>query len=133
MKKELKNFISGIGNDRRRQDSEVLLQLMEEESGYKAYLKGTMVGFGEYHYKYDSGREGDIFVTGFSPRKQNLAVYIMPGFSQYGDLLDKIGKHKTGKCCLYINKLADVDLKVLRRLVKKSVKDMQKKYACKSV
>lgn len=132
MNKELNNFISSIENDRRREDSIVLLALMEEESGYKPYLTANMIGFGTYHYKYESGREGDFFVVGFSPRKQNLAIYIMPGFSSYKSILDRLGKHKVGKSCLYINKLADVELKVLRKLVKKSVIDMQKKYDCQN-
>ena len=131
MKKDLKEFISNIDNARRQEDSMTLIELMEEESGYRAYLDGSIVGFGQYHYRYESGREGDAIVVGFSPRKQNMAVYIMPGFSKYTDLLEKLGKHKIGKSCLYINKLVDIDEKVLRRLVKKSVKDMQKKYDCK--
>lgn len=130
MNEELEQFISKIENARRREDSEVLLKIMEEESGYKPYLTGSMIGFGRYHYKYESGREGDSLVTGFSPRKQNLAIYIMPGFAAYRETLDKLGKHKTGKSCLYINKLADVELGELRKLIRKSVKDMQKKYTC---
>ncbi|MCO5207271.1 MAG: DUF1801 domain-containing protein, partial [Anaerolineae bacterium] len=90
-------------------------------TGEPGALWGTsIVGFGTYHYKYASGREGDWFVTGFSPRKQNMTLYIMPGFEQYNDLLSKLGKHKTGKSCLYINKLDDVDLDVLRELVAQS-------------
>ena len=81
----------------------------------------SIVGFGAYHYKYASGREGDWFLTGFSPRKQNLTLYIMSGFEEYNDLLNKLGKYKTGKACLYINKLEDVDLSVLQELVTKSV------------
>jgi len=132
MKKQVLEFISSIENERRRSDSEVLVDLIEEESGYQPYMHGSMIGYGKYHYKYESGREGDIFVTGFSPRKQNLAVYIMPGFSSYEKMLKSLGKHKVGKSCLYINKLADIDLTVLRKLVKISVKDMQKKYHCKN-
>ena len=80
----------------------------------------SIVGFGNYHYKYKSGREGDWFLTGFSPRKQNLTLYIMAGFSGYDNLLKDLGKYKTGKSCLYINKLEDVNLDVLRELVKQS-------------
>ena len=87
-----------------------------------------MVGFGSYHYKYDSGREGDWFLTGFSPRKQNLTIYIMPGFDKYDSLMKKLGKHKTGKSCLYISKLEDVDTKVLKELIKQSFQYMKKKY-----
>jgi hypothetical protein len=130
MADDVETFIAGIAQDRKREDSRAVLKLLQEESGYTPYLTGSMVGFGRYHYKYASGREGDWFVTGFSPRKQNLAVYIMPGFSEYGALLDKLGKHKLGKSCLYINKLADIDVETLRQLVRRSVKDMQKKYRC---
>jgi hypothetical protein len=88
----------------------------------------SMVGYGTYHYKYDSGREGDFMVTGFSPRKQALTVYIMPGFSGFAALLDKLGKYKTGKSCLYIKRLSDVDEKVLERLISESVRQMRKQY-----
>jgi len=84
----------------------------------------SIVGFGSYHYKYKSGREGDWPMTGFSPRKRNLTLYIMPGFSEYDDLLTNLGKYKTGKSCLYINKIEDVDLDVLRELVLQSVEHM---------
>jgi hypothetical protein len=86
----------------------------------------SIVGFGSYHYKYASGREGDWFVTGFSPRKQNLTLYIMSGFDEYERLLGKLGKHSTGKSCLYIKKIEDVDVDVLTELVKKSVEHMEK-------
>lgn len=84
----------------------------------------SIVGFGDYHYKYESGREGDWFVTGFSPRKQNLTLYIMAGFDNYDQLLSRLGKYKTGKSCLYINKLDDVDLDVLKELVAQSAAHM---------
>ncbi len=131
MKKELREFLSQIESERKREDSKSLIKLMEEESGYKASLHGKIIGFGLYHYKYDSGREGDAIVTGFSPRKQNIAIYIMPGFSKYKKNLDKLGKHKTSKTCLYINKLSDVNESMLRKLIKRSVSDMSKKYECK--
>ncbi len=132
MKKVLREFISNIDHDVKRQDSSSLVKIMEDESGYKAELHGKIVGFGQYHYKYESGREGDAIVTGFSPRKQYIVVYIMPGFSKYQKDLDKLGKHKASKSCLYINKLADVDEKVLRRIIKRSVNDMKKKYKLES-
>ena len=84
----------------------------------------SIIGFGSYRYKYASGREGEWMLTGFSPRKQNLTLYIMPGFDNYDSLLAKLGKYKTGKSCLYINKLEDVDLSVLEKLVKQSVDHM---------
>ena len=127
--KNVRNFLAGVENTTRRQDSLTVLDLIQEATGLEAVIWGeNMVGFGEYHYKYESGREGDAMLTGFSPRKQQLVVYIMPGFSNYQSLMDKLGKYKTGKSCLYINKLADIDLKVLAKLIKRSVDDMIKKY-----
>ena len=89
----------------------------------------SIIGFGDYHYKYESGREGDYFLTGFSPRKQNLTLYIFGGFDEHGELLKKLGKYSLGKGCLYIKKLEDVDTKVLKELVTRSVKKMAKTYA----
>lgn len=85
----------------------------------------SVVGFGSYHYKYASGREGDWFLVGFSPRKQDLTTYIMPGLDGHKALRSKIGKYKTGKCCLYLKRLADVDLKVLKELIAASVRQMK--------
>jgi hypothetical protein len=125
----VEEFLNGIENRTRREDGLAMLELMREVTGEQARMWGSsIVGFGSYHYVYESGREGDAMLTGFSPRKQNLAIYVMPGFSAYDSLLDKLGKHKTGKSCLYINKLADVDLKVLRTLLRRSVQVMRKKY-----
>ena len=87
-----------------------------------------MIGFGRYHYRYDSGREGDFMLTGFSPRKANLVVYVLPGYDDIGDLLAQLGKHKIGKSCLYINKLADVDLGVLERIITQGVARMRQTY-----
>ena len=86
----------------------------------------SIVGFGSYHYKYASGREGDWFLTGFSPRKQSLTLYIMPGFDRYESLLGNLGKYKTGKSCLYINKLEDVDRTILQEIIKQSVNHLKK-------
>lgn len=83
------------------------------------------MGFGSYHYKYESGREGDMPLVGFSPRKQSMTIYIVPGFDDYGEMLAELGKHKTGKACLYVNKLADVDEAVLRSLIKRSYEHMK--------
>lgn len=118
-------FLNSVENERKRSDSFEILRLMAEVTGEEAMMWGTsIVGFGSYHYKYASGREGDFFVTGFSPRKQNLTLYIMGGFDDYEALLAQLGKHKIGKACLYINKLADVDMAVLRELVRRSVAHM---------
>lgn len=132
MANELDSFLMGVENETRRDDANVLLALIAKASGYTPYLQGSMIGYGSYHYKYASGREGDWFVTGFSPRKQNLAIYIMPGFSRYAPLLNKLGKHKLGKSCLYVNKLADIDLAILSELITLSVNQMQEQYICQS-
>jgi hypothetical protein len=88
----------------------------------------AIVGYGNYHYVYDSGREGDFLATGFSPRKQNLSVYIMPGYANFSEILSRLGKHKMGKSCLYINKLADIDTEVLKELIRAGLDDLDKKW-----
>ncbi|MCG3209766.1 MAG: hypothetical protein FOGNACKC_03393 [Anaerolineae bacterium] len=114
-------FLNSIADDKKRQDCLAILGLMEQVMGAPPQMWGdSIVGFGSYHYKYASGREGDWFLTGFSPRKQNITLYIMAGFDQYDALLKKLGKFKTGKSCLYIKKLEDIDLPTLRDLVKQS-------------
>jgi len=129
---EINNFISCIDNETRKSDSIALLSILEKVSGYKPYLSGSIIGFGKYHYKYESGREGDSAVISFSPRKQNLVVYIMPGFDKFEDLLQELGKHKLGKSCLYINKLSDLKLDVLEKIANLSVQHMKQKYRCKN-
>jgi hypothetical protein len=115
-------FLEGVENESRRQDCLTLLELMRDVTGAEPIMWGTsIVGFGSYHYKGKSGREGDWFPVGFSPRKQNLTLYLMGGLDQLQPQLSKFGKHKTGKGCIYVNKLADVDLQMLREMVKKSV------------
>lgn len=106
----VEEFLNGIENEKKRTDSFAILELMKEVTGEEPQMWGTsIVGFGSYHYKYASGREGDWMLVGFSPRKQSLTLYIMPGFENYDELLGNLSKHKTSKSCLYINKLADVD------------------------
>jgi hypothetical protein len=101
--------------------------MMHEVTGEEPKMWGpSIVGFGSYHYKYESGREGDTIVAGFSPRKQNLTLYLMGGLDEYGELLGRLGKHKTGKGCLYINKLQDVDLNTLRELIRQSVEEARR-------
>lgn len=125
-------FLNGIEDKQKRTDAKKVSAMMRRITGSRAKMWGSsIVGFGEYHYKYDSGREGDSMITGFSPRKQALSIYIMAGFSSYDSLLKKLGKYKTGKSCLYVKKLADVDEKVLEQLVTKSVQYMRKKYETK--
>ena len=115
-------FLNSVEDEKKRQDSFAILEMMQEVTGMEPQMWGSsIVGFGSYHYKYASGREGDWFQVGFSPRKQNLTLYIMSGFDAYDDLLSKLGKHKTGKSCLYIKRLEDVDLDTLRELVTLSV------------
>ena len=118
-------FINNIADEQKRQDSQAILALMQDVTGAEPQMWGdSIVGFGSYHYKYASGREGDWFLTGFAPRKQNLTLYIMAGFEQYDTLLARRGKHKTGKSCLYLKRLADVDPNTLRELVQQSVAHM---------
>ncbi len=119
---DVRAFLASVENEKRRQDAFKVLALMEEITGEKPTMWGTsIIGFGRYDYKYETGREGKWFKTGFSPRKQNLTLYLMSGFADYGKLMSQLGKHKTGKSCLYINKLEDIDMDVLRALVKQSV------------
>lgn len=118
-------FLNGVADEKKREDSYAILELMQEVTGEEPKMWGdSMVGFGTYHYRYASGREGDWFVTGFSPRKQNLTLYIMAGFDGYDDLLSRLGKFKTGKSCLYVKRLEDVDRDVLRELVRQSAAHM---------
>ena len=125
----VRKFLESVDNDTRRQDCEEILVMMQEATGCEPKMWGaSIVGFGSYHYKYASGREGDFMLVGFSPRKSNVSVYIMPGFDKYESELQKLGKHKTGKSCLYINKLEQVDNEVLKNLIADSVVEMRKKY-----
>jgi hypothetical protein len=118
----VEGFLKSVENKKRREDSFVVLDLMREVTGEEPAMWGTsIVGFGNYHYKYASGREGDWMKVGFSPRKQRMTLYIMDGFGSYESLLKDLGKYKIGKSCLYINKLEDVDQEVLKELVKQSV------------
>jgi hypothetical protein len=114
-----------VEDEQKRQACAAIKAIMEQASGAEARMWGdSIVGFGTYHYKYASGREGDWMLTGFSPRKRNLTLYIMSGFDEYDELMGRLGKYKTGKSCLYINRLEDVDLEVLRELVEQSVQHM---------
>lgn len=120
-------FIAAVTPDRRRRDAETLNALFCELTGFEPQLWGpSIIGYGRYHYRYATGREGDFLATGFSPRKSALSLYIMPGYQDYGDILADLGKHKTGKSCLYINKLDDVDLDVLAVLIRTSLADLHK-------
>jgi hypothetical protein len=119
-------FIKSIDDKQMRADVRKVAAMMRRATGKRARMWGTsMVGYGTYHYRYASGREGDYMITGFSPRKQALTVYIMPGFSSFSKLMAKLGKYKTGKSCLYIRRLADVDETLLERLIDGSVELMR--------
>jgi hypothetical protein len=127
---DVEDFINKVPDETRLHDSLALLELFSKVTGEKPKMWGSsIVGFGQYHYKSERSRqEGDWLMTGFSPRKQNLTLYIMEGFDELRDLLEKLGKHKTSVGCLYINKLADVDLTVLEKIIKQSFASMKKKY-----
>lgn len=129
-KQKVGTFIATVSDKEKQKDAKALLALMKGATGMPPKMWGTsIIGFGMYHYKSErSSQEGDWPLTGFSPRKQNLTVYIMPGFSAYEGLLKKLGKYKKSVGCLYINKLSDVDTKVLAKIVQTSVRDMRKKY-----
>ena len=123
------DFIAAVENDTRRADAKTVLELMQRVTGEKPVMWGpTMIGFGRYVYKYKSGHGGEFFLTGFSPRKANLVLYIMPGYGKFDDLMARLGKHKTGKACLYVNKLADIDMAVLEELIAKSVAWMRENH-----
>jgi uncharacterized protein DUF1801 len=124
----VKDFLNALPDEKKRADCFAIVDLMKEVTGIEPRMWGTsIVGFSSYHYKYESGREGDMPITGFSPRKQNLTLYLMGGFDQHEDLLKKLGKHSLGKGCLYIKRLSDIDQSALKKLVQASVKYMQKK------
>ena len=127
----VEDFISKVPDEVKRADSFTLLAMFSKITGEKPKMWGTsIIGFGQYHYKSERSRqEGDWPLTGFSPRKQNLTLYFMLGFTDYSDLLNALGKHKTSVGCLYINKLSDVNLAILEKLIKKSFIAMQEKYS----
>ena len=127
-KSSVEKFLNTVKDKKKREDSFKILEVMKKITKEEPVMWGpSIVGFGKYHYKYESGREGDWFLTGFSPRKQNLTLYIMSGFKRYKELMKKLGKHKTGSSCLYINRLKDLDMKILKELISESVKYMKKK------
>lgn len=128
-KQSVAQFLNGIEGEQKRRDAKAIDKLFREVTGEKPVLWGpSIVGYGTYHYKYDSGREGDFMRLGFSPRKQNLTLYIMPGFKKYDALLGKLGKHSTGKSCLYVKRLDDIDFDVLRTLAQEAWDEMNRKY-----
>lgn len=126
---EVQAFLEAVDHPVRRADALALDGMFRRITGWAPKMWGpTIVGYGAYHYVYDSGREGDMCATGFSPRKSNLSLYIMPGYQDFGELLAQLGKHKTGAACLYINKLADVDMGVLEQIVRAGLKDLDARW-----
>ncbi|UWQ62042.1 DUF1801 domain-containing protein [Leisingera caerulea] len=118
-------FIASVEPARKAAEAQQLDALFRRVTGYRPQMWGpSLVGYGRYHYRYASGREGDFLATGFSPRKARHSIYIMPGYQDYAAILSRLGKHKLGKSCLYVNKLADIDLEVLAELIRTGLKDL---------
>jgi hypothetical protein len=125
----VEQFLSTIADEQKREDSFTILELMKQVTGMEPKMWGSnIIGFGSYHYKYESGREGDAMLAGFSPRKENLTLYGMSGFEQVDELLSQLGKHTTGKSCLYIKRLDDIDLSTLKHMMEKSFKYFKQKH-----
>ena len=123
------DFLEALTDERKKSDCYVLLDIMKKITGEEPVMWGPgIVGFGSYHYTYETGREGDMILTGFSPRAQNISIYVMAGFERYPELIQKLGKHKTGKSCLYIKRLSDIDMDVLLELITTSYVHMNTKY-----
>ena len=119
-------FLNALSNEKKRQDSFTLIELMRQATGKEPKLwRGGIIGFGDVHYKYASGHEGDTGIIGFAPRKQNITLYLLSGFDGLESLLARLGKHKIGKGCIYINRLDDIDLPVLRELIQSSVENVR--------
>ena len=127
----VEEFLSAVPDERKREDCRSLLGLMKSITGEDPRMwGGSMVGFGQYHYRYASGREGDFFLTGFSPRKSALAVYIMPGCARYESQMKRMGPHRTGKSCLYLKSLETIDRAFLEDIIRDSVAYMREEYDC---
>ncbi len=132
---DVNGFIDAVEHEGRREDARVLLALFQKVTGLPPRMwGGSIIGFGSYHYKYDSGREGDFLRTGFSPRKANLSIYIMGGYcseeakARRDDMLSRLGKHKMAKACLYVTRLKNIDLDVLEELIRDNMKYMDEVY-----
>ena len=126
---DVADFLNRIEDEKKRIDSWKIVTMLQEITGDEPAMWGdSIVGFGQYSYTYQSGHSGEWMIVGFSPRKQNLTVYIMSGFESYKELMKKLGKFKIGKSCLYLKKLDDIDIEVFRKLIKKSVEYMKNEY-----
>ena len=125
----VESFLDKINNKQVRADCDIIIRLMKKVTGAPPKMWGSsIIGFGQYHYKYESGHEGDMCLAGFSPRKQNISLYLMAGIPGQDELLKKIGKHKAGKGCVYVKQLKDIDISILEKMIKKSVDYLKKKY-----
>lgn len=126
------DFIARVENPKRRADAEVLDAMFRRVTGWQPRMWGpSLIGYGEYNYTYESGRSGNMLATGFSPRKVKLVLYIMPGYQDFGSILARLGKHKLGKSCLYVNKLADVDMAVVEEIVRAGLDDLGTRWPIK--
>lgn len=124
---DVEEFLNLVENEKQKKDSFEILELMSEVTGEEPAMWGpSIIGFGDYHYKYKSGRENDWFLVGFSPRKQSLTLYLNSGVDESDQLMKKLGKYKTGKVCIYINKIEDINKEILKELIQKSVKELKK-------
>ena len=127
-KNSVTDFIKSVPDEQRKKDAFALIEIIKKQSGFEAKMWGSaIIGFGSYHYKYESGREGDAPLVGFSPRKNEFALYI-PNFEQKEELLKEFGKHKTAKACVYIKKVEDINIEVLKKMVTHSIKFLKAKY-----
>ena len=123
------DFLAAVEPDDKRADAIRLDALFREATGFEPVMWGpSIVGYGRYHYVYGSGREGDFLATGFSPRAREFSLYIMPGYADFGAILERLGKHRTGKSCLYVKRLSDIDLGVLRELVRAGLDDLARRW-----
>lgn len=126
-KQTIAEYIKDLSNEEQRQ-AKTLLEVFKKATTMKPVLWGSMIGFGSYHYKYESGREGDMFATGFAMRKTGPTIYIMPGYQDYSAILKDLGPHKLGKSCLYVKRVEDINLKILQKLIKAGLRDLRKMY-----
>ncbi|WP_238364803.1 DUF1801 domain-containing protein [Mesobacterium pallidum] len=126
---DVATYLAAVEPARRREDALRLDAIFRDATGWQPVLwGGSILGYGQYHYAYDSGREGDFLATGFAPRKSNLVVYIMPGYADFGPILARLGKHRLGKSCLYLNRLSDVDENVLAELIRAGLDDLGRRW-----
>jgi hypothetical protein len=126
-KSSVSRLLSAVKPASKAADAQALDALFRETTGFNPVMWGSsIVGYGRYHYRYKSGREGDFLATGFSPRKAALSIYIMTGYADFGGILSRLGKHKLGKSCLYVNKLSDIDPNVLAELIRAGLEDLNR-------